>query len=225
MAPTVRCTACGTRSDGAFCSRCGGALAGRRTRPADRRTWLIAWLLAAAAVVWVSAQVLRGAPEPAAPVMSNAGSQGVGVAPPADIRALGPRDRFDRLFDRLVRAGAQGDSITVANMSSMALDAYAELDSVDADTRFHAALIAIQIGDFPGARALADTLELRAPGHLFGPILLGALARLEGDTAGARRAFALFREHATRELARSDRPEYLEHRQLLTEFQQAAETK
>jgi len=225
MAPTVRCGACGTHSDGAFCHHCGRALSGGPGRPGDRQAWVVAWLLAAAAVALVLAVVLRGAPNPAVPVMSNAGGSVAGVVPPPDVSALTPRERFDRLFDRVMRAGAGGDSITIANVSPMALAAYEQLDSVDADARFHAGLIAIQIGDFPGARALADTLERRAPGHLFGPILLGALAGLEGDTAGSRRAFDLFRERAQRELARTDRPEYLEHRQLLTEFQQAAETK
>ncbi len=102
--------------------------------------------------------------------------------------------------------------------------AYADLDSVDADTRFHAGLIAIQIGNFKGAHALADTLEARDPGHLFGPILVGALARLEGDTVAYRQALDRIRERAPSELARTDRPEYVEHRQLLTEVQQAAET-
>jgi hypothetical protein len=124
-----------------------------------------------------------------------------------------------------MRAGAEWDSATVASLSPLAAEAYAQLDSVDADTRFHAGLIAIQIGNFPGAHALADTLEARDPGHLFGPVLLGALARLEGDTAEYRRALDLFRQRADRELARTDRPEYVEHQQLLTEVQRAAETK
>ena len=181
-------------------------------------------MLVAVAVTGVAALVLRGPPSPTAPAMSNVGRGEPVAPPPPDLNALGPRERFTRLFDRLMRAGAEGDSVTVATLSPLALDAYARLDSVDADDRFHAALIAVQVGDFPGARALADTLEREAPGHLFGPVLLGALARLQGDTAGVRRAFARFRERATRELARTDRPEYLEHRQLLTEFQQAAET-
>ena len=95
---------------------------------------------------------------------------------------------------------------------------------MDADTRFHAGLIAIQIGNFPGAHALADTLEARDPGHLFGPILVGALARLEGDTAAYRQALVAFRSRADTELARTDRPEYVEHQQLLAEVRQAAET-
>jgi predicted nucleic acid-binding Zn ribbon protein len=224
MAPADRCSGCGTRSDGVFCPECGKALAGHRRRRRERRAWVIACLLAAGAVGLVLVVVLRGPPEPVVPAMANPGGRATAAASPPDLSALTARERFDRLFDRLMRAGAEGDSATVVNLTPMAVAAYAQLDSVDADARFHAGLMAIQIGDLAGARALADTLELRAPGHLFGPVLLGALAGLEGDTAGARRALGLFRERAARELARTDRPEYREHRQLLTEFQQAAET-
>jgi hypothetical protein len=156
--------------------------------------------------------------------MANAGNAAAGIAPLPDLSALSPEERFAELFDRLMRAGTAWDSATVAALSPLAVAAYAELDSVDADTRFHAGLIAIQIGNFEGAHALADTLETRDPGHLFGPILVGALARLEGDTAAYRRALDRFRARAPDELARTDRPEYVEHRQLLTEVQQAAET-
>jgi hypothetical protein len=222
MAPTHRCAECGTRSEGAFCEQCGTALGGR---PGDRRAWLVASLLAGAAVVAVAATVLRGTSQPPAPEMANAGSRPAGVVPLPELSSLSPDERFARLFDRLMRAGAEWDSATVASLSPLAAEAYAQLDSVDADTRFHAGLIAIQIGNFPGAHALADTLEARDPGHLFGPVLLGALARLEGDTAEYRRALDLFRQRADRELARTDRPEYVEHQQLLTEVQRAAETK
>ena len=222
MAPTRRCAECGTRSEGAFCEQCGTALGGR---PGDRRAWLVASLLALAAVAAVVVTVLRGTPQPPAPEMANAGGRPAGVVPLPELSSLGPDERFARLFDRLMRAGAEWDSATVASLAPLAAQAYAELDSVNADTRFHAGLIAIQIGNFPGAHALADTLEARDPGHLFGPVLLGALAKLEGDTAGYRRALDLFRRRADRELARTDRPEYVEHQQLLTEVQRAAETK
>ena len=63
-----------------------------------------------------------------------------------------------------------------------------------------------------------------APPQKLGPILVGALARLEGDTAAYRQALVAFRSRADTELARTDRPEYVEHQQLLAEIRQAAET-
>ena len=194
-----------------------------RSRAQNRRAWLFAWLVAAAAVSAVVIGVVRGAPAPAVPAMASAGGRPAGVPLP-DLGSMSPEERFATLFDRLMRAGAEWDSATVASLSPLAVEAYAQLDSVDADTRFHAGLIAIQIGNFPGAHALADTLETRDPGHLFGPILVGALARLEGDTAAYRQALRQFRLRAGTELARTDRPEYVEHQQLLAEVRQAAET-
>jgi hypothetical protein len=185
---------------------------------------VIAWLVAAVAVGGVVIGVVRNKPDTASPTMANAGNAVPGIAPLPDLSALSPEERFATLFDRLMRAGTAWDSATVASLSPLAMAAYADLDSVDADTRFHAGLIAIQIGNFRGAHALADTLEARDPGHLFGPILVGALARLEGDTVAYRQALDRIRERAPSELARTDRPEYVEHRQLLTEVQQAAET-
>lgn len=192
---------------------------------ADRRPWLVAGVLSVVLVGLVILRVVRGTPSAEVPQMANAGNAGTATTAPPDISALSPRERFDRLFDRLMRAGAEGDSVTIVNFSPMALGAYAQLDSVDADAQFHAALIDIQVGDFASARALADTIEQRNPGHLFGPILLGTIAGLSADSAGKRAAFATFLERYDRQIARTDRPEYLDHRQLLNEFKQAAETK
>lgn len=224
MAPTRSCPRCGTRADGAFCAQCGAVVRGTGSRPQDRRTWVIAWLVAAAAVGAVVLGVVRSKPAIVTPDMANAGNVAPGAVPLPDLRGMGPAERFAVLFDRLMRAGNVYDSATVAALSPLAVAAYAELDSVDADTRFHAGLIAIQIGNFAGARALADTLEARDPGHLFGPVLDAALARLEGDTTAYRQALGRFLALAPGELARSDRPEYVEHQQLLADVQQAAET-
>jgi hypothetical protein len=224
MAPTRPCPRCGTRAEGAFCAQCGAILPGGGSRPRDRKAWVIAWLVAVAAVGAVVFGVVRGEPAIVTPDMANAGNVAPGTVPLPDLRGMGPAERFAVLFDRLMRAGSAWDSATVAALSPLAVAAYAELDSVDADTRFHAGLIAIQIGNFGGAHALADTLEARDPDHLFGPILDAALARLEGDTTAYRQALDRFRELAPAELARKDRPEYVEHQQLLAEVQQAAET-
>lgn len=223
MAPTVRCAECGTPSAGAFCRRCGRPLkapsAGRR----DRRAWAVAGALCVASVAAVALLISGGPPAPAAPAMANAGGAVPAATALEAVDSLSPRGRFDGLFDRLMRAGAEGDSATVSHLAPQAVAAYAALDTVDADARFHAGLIAIQTGNLAGARALADTIEAGNPGHLFAPILRGAVARLTGDAEGFRRALTDFRRRAGSELARADRPEYLEHHQLLTEVQQASE--
>ncbi|HEX5004193.1 MAG TPA: hypothetical protein VFV65_02700 [Gemmatimonadales bacterium] len=223
MPPTVRCAGCGTHSAGAYCPQCGRPLTPAKAAPRDRWAWAVAGALSVTAVGAVLLLVRGGAPAPVVPAMSNPGGEARAAGPIAAPDTLTPRVRFEQLFDRLMRAGAEGDSSTVAALAPTAVAAYARLDRVDADARFHAGLIALQIGNLAGAEALADTIEAGAPGHLFPPILRGAAARLDGDTAGFRRALAEFRQRAATELARADRPEYLEHRQLLTEVQQASE--
>jgi len=191
----------------------------------DRRAWVLGGLLAAAAALGVAAAVLRGAPAPVVPAMGSAAAS-VSVVPDLpELAALPPKERFAELFDRMMRAGVERDSMTIARLAPLAVAAYGQLDSLDADTRFHAALIAIQLGDLRGARALADTIEQRDPGHLFGPIILGALARLANDTAGFNANLVRIKTRADSELARTDRPEYAEHAALLTEVRNAVEIK
>ena len=248
------CPACGAAAEGAFCARCGQALTpaacprcqatvrrearfchrcgeplAAQPAPAggDRLPWIVAGVCAAGLVGLVLFKVMRDAPAPVVPDMGNVGAPSAGISPAAttDISQMTPRERFDRLFDRLMRAGAEGDSATIVNFSPMALGAYAQLDSaeIDADARFHAALVSIQIGDFAGALALADTMEQRDPTHLFVPVLRGTVAGLSGDTTARNRQFAAFLRHYNAETARKDRPEYLDHPQLMTEFKKEAE--
>ena len=88
-----------------------------RGRTQDRRAWLAAWILAAGAVAAVVAGVVRGTPDPVVPAMASAGGR---AATPPDLGGLSPAERFATLFDRLMRAGAEWDSATVASLSPLA---------------------------------------------------------------------------------------------------------
>ena len=152
-----------------------------------------------------------GAPQ-AAP---EAGPSGT----PPDLSNMSPRERFDRLFDRVMRAASSGDMATVQRFSPMALQAYAMLDSADADARFDAATIELHTGDVAGATALADTLVKKYPKHLFGWMLKATVGRFRGDSAGAKAATAQFVRHYTEEMA-AGRPEYTTHQQAIVQFRQ-----
>ena len=223
-APAERgaCLACKTGlSPGArFCHRCGvpaGAVAATARR--ERTAWIIAGtavLLALLVVVWRA-----GGARPTVPDMGNAGNIGGGGALPVgrapDISALSPRQRFDRLYERVVRAAEAGDSLTVVQFAPMALGAYALLDTVNADARYHAAMIQLAVGDVAAALALADTIEANAPEHLFADIVRGEAADRRNDTAGLTRAYQSFLDHYSREM-RAGRIEYDEHRPILDDF-------
>jgi hypothetical protein len=136
----------------------------------------------AAVLIAVAALAFRlGGGRTATPVMANAGNAGA-TSPLStrapDISQMTPRERFDRLFDRVMGAAERGDSTTVTQFSPMALGAYDMLDQVDADARYHAAMIHLVNGGVDAALALADTIQRAAPNHLF-----GYLIRVEGPHA------------------------------------------
>jgi Double zinc ribbon len=246
--PSTTCPACGAAASGSFCSACGASLARRactacraelspRARfchrcgtpvgnpshagsPAERRAWTIAAVLCVVLVGGIAYQVSSSAPQPVAPDMANTGVNPGERAP--DISGMSPRERFDRLFNRIMQAAERRDSEEVDRFTPMALGAYAQLDTWDADARYHAAVIHLQAGSLAQARALADTILAEAPGHLFGYVIQGTAAHLQQDSAAEARAKREFLARYSSELA-ANRVEYLEHRPVLEEFKEKAE--
>jgi hypothetical protein len=235
-----RCGHCGAElsNRARFCHRCGravvpGAVAAGPGRERPARSEQTAWIVAAAVVallvgviVW---RVERGTPAPVIPEMANPGAGG--ASPPAsgapagaapDISQMSPRERFDRLFNRVMAAADRGDSATVTAFTPMALGAYGQLDSVDPDARYHAALLLLQVGGVPGALALADSIEAAQPGHLFGYLIRGAAADLAQNDTMRRQTYRDFVTHYPAE-KRANRPEYREHQPAIEEFRKRAE--
>jgi hypothetical protein len=162
---------------------------------------------------------LRPAP---APEMANPGSEAGGAGRPPDISNMSPEERFERLWDRVMRASEAGDTGTVARFSPMALGAYSMLPSADADQRFHAALLHLAIEDYPAASALADTILSQSPGHLFGYVIRGDVADRENKLKPLNQAYRDFLSHYDAEL-KSGRPEYTDHKPLLDSFRTRAQ--
>ncbi|MEP6689254.1 MAG: hypothetical protein ABJC36_12970, partial [Gemmatimonadales bacterium] len=227
-----------------FCHRCGRPADPRAAAiraplpPRERTAWIVAGGLCLLLLAAILIKVVRGAPEPVAPDMANAGASdgqpaapaggpfsggsGSAAGPAPDISQMTPRERFDRLFNRVMQAAEQRDTAQVERFTPMALGAYAQLDSVNADARYHAAVLRLQIGDLPGAQALADTILARSPGHLFGYIVRGTAAGFQGDTALARRSQRDFLSYYEVERA-ANRIEYREHEPAIEDFKQHAE--
>jgi hypothetical protein len=140
---------------------------------------------------------------------------------PPDISQMTPRQRFDRLYDRVMRASEAGDQATAERFGPMALGAYQQLDSVDTDARYHAALLKLHLGDPDGARLLGDTIERTAKGHLFGLMIRGTAARSRGDSVAAKEAYREFIARYDQEIARG-LEEYTAHKASLDRFLQDA---
>jgi len=241
------CAACGAMLSprARFCHRCGRPVTpvvarARAALPArERRAWIVAGVLCVGLLTLIVLKVIRDARPAAAPDMANpgavsareapgaqaapfAGAGGAGAAPP-DISRMTPRERFDRLFNRIMQAADQGYSTTVLRFTPMALGAYAQLDSTDADARYHAAVLRMQVGDMAGALALADTILARDPGHLFGYVIRGSVASLQHDTVRRRQAARDFLAHFPAE-STAGRVEYQEHQPTIEEFRRAADS-
>ena len=221
MTPTSShsCPDCGAFTGPAarFCPGCGRACGTLGFfRPSDRLPWLIAGGALAATLVLLLAMMVGGSsPAPSAPAADPAAG-----APP-DLTRMTPRERFDRLYNRVMQAAQSGDEATAGRFMPMALAAYEMLDTLDADARFHAALLRVHGGDPDRASALGDTILARDPGHLLGYVVLGASARWRQDQGALRRIHADFLAHYDAEM-KSDRPEYREHRFSIEEFHRAA---
>jgi hypothetical protein len=133
-----------------------------------------------------------------------------------------PRERFDRLYDRIMRAAGIGDSAEVQRFTPMALGAYEQLDTRDIDARYHAAMLHAQVGQWPAALALADTILAESPAHLFGYVIRGEVGRVRKDSDLLGRAQENFLANYESAI-RSNRVEYLEHKPALDEFKAEAE--
>jgi hypothetical protein len=209
-----------------FCHRCGHQ-AGAQVRAAgsERSAWIVAGTLSALLVGLIIYNVVTQEPAPRIPDMANAGATAdqsgapAGAAP--DISQLSPRERFDRLFNRIMQASEQGDTAQVRRFTPMALGAYSQLDTVDVDARYHAAVIRLQTGDIAGAHALADTILEQSPNHLFGYLVRGTAAELADDPGARTQAEREFLRRYDREMA-AGRPEYRDHAPVIEEFRKEA---
>ncbi len=223
------CPACGAavRAGARFCAACGAAIAGTPVPGPgarnDRLPWYVAGVAVVALLVVLVVMLNRGA-APAAAVGANtaapfAGAGGGGTPP--DLSTMTPRERFDRLYNRIMTAAETGDESTVTTFTPMALAAYQQLDQVDADARYHLALLQVHTGDVAGPAALADTILANNPGHLFGYMIRGSIARWQNDTAALTRVYREFESHYQAEMAAA-RPEYGEHTRAVEEFHRSA---
>ncbi|MFN8647151.1 MAG: zinc ribbon domain-containing protein [Gemmatimonadales bacterium] len=229
MTTPSSCPACHAplSPDARYCHRCGRAVT---AGVGEQAPWFVAWGLVLVALAGITWFVVTKDARAAAPDMANAGNTtpgqggagGGGGAPP-DISQMTPRERFLRLHDRIMNAVGSGDTATALRFAPMALQAYGMLDQVDADARYHAGVIHIQLGDYPAALALADTIQAEAPKHLFASLLRLEVGQASRDAAASDRARRAFLADFDQEL-RAGRPEYDEHRPMLDDLKQRLST-
>lgn len=211
-----RCPACGSQASGNFCAQCGASLSARSAPGRERRAWWAAGVFGLVALI----TLVLVARQPRA--SATAGPVAAETAPP-DLSSLTPRGRFDSLYNRVMRAAEGGDTATVGRFSPMVSLAYHQLDTVDADARYHMAVLQLHVlGGSAAALQLADSILAANPNHLFGYLIQGTAARLSGNDRLLASAYTRFLKAWDAEL-KAGRPEYRDHQAMLDQFRSAAQ--
>jgi hypothetical protein len=183
--------------------------------------WAVAGIALVGFVALLAGQHFRSAPPSEASQVAAApadGDQGpANAAPPGaagvrapDISSMSPRERADRLFDRIMRLDTEGKKDSVQFFAPMAISAYQMIPNPDADARFDMGRIAEVAGAIPAAKSEADSILAKQPTHLLGLVLAMQAARASGDSAAAESYRARLRASEKSELAKK-LPEYDRH--------------
>lgn len=206
-----------------FCHRCGTAV-GVAAPASEARAagsvlpWGVAAIALLALVALAAGQrFAAGARAPLsasappvtdAPVASGAPAPAGARAP--DISNLSPRERADRLYDRMMRLSSEGKADSIQFFAPMAMSVYQALGPLDADLRYDYGRVAEVAGALEIARAQADTILRNDSTHLLGLVLGMRAAQLAGDSTAAR---TLARRLLAAEPAESGKrlPEYQRH--------------
>ena len=225
LVSNARCVACASPlSPGArFCHACGtavGTSGGERRESAGLSTalpWTVAAIALVALIALVAAQRFnaRTATSLDAPLnaLPQAGIDDRGMGAPArapDISAMSPRERADRLFDRIMLLDSEGKQDSVRFFAQMGIEAYRLLPDIDHDARYDMGRIAAVAGAYDIAAAQADTILRQSPAHLLALSLRADVARKTGDEARARDLERRFLAALDAERAKS-LPEYQRH--------------
>lgn len=217
-----RCARCGrNRSPGdRFCPGCGApAGAGRGSERGDRTGWIAAGAATLVLLGVLIAFLAKREPVGTNPVVPTMVAPEAAGGTPPDISNMSPKERFDRLYNRVMAASESGDEATVSQFLPMATMAFQQLDTVDADARYHLAMMQMHTGQAGAAAAQADSILLAQPGHLFGYMVRASVSRWQKDDAARGKAEREFLSHYDAELA-AKRPEYGEHARAVEQFRQ-----
>ncbi|MFM8910100.1 MAG: zinc ribbon domain-containing protein [Gemmatimonadota bacterium] len=211
MSASRFCPACGAevRPAARFCHRCGAGMDGQRPAGAGGGAstgttggtsggasnilpWSVAGIALLCLLAFIVGQNFRKTPAaPAAAAGPFAGAAGSGGAPgrAPDISQMGPEERADRLFQRVMTYVAEGKSDSVQFFSPMAIQSMQALAPLDAHRRYDLGLLGMVSGDAAMARAQADSILSAAPNHLLGLVLAMRTAGMQLDST-ARRGYA-----------------------------------
>ena len=206
------CASCGSPLEGATCRTCASSLTPgarfchhcgtpvgtataqtQQERGATALPWVVASIALVALVALVAAQRFSAPTATRLDAPINALPQAQLGEVPADrpmerapdISRLTPRERADRLFDRIMALHQRGRTDSIQFFAQMAIPAYQMLQPLDLDARYDMGRIAEVAGLADFARAQADTILRADPNHLLGLVLAIRASRLTGNESAA----------------------------------------
>jgi hypothetical protein len=149
----------------------------------------VPWVVGGVALVALIALVAAQRSD-ATSAASGANAQPLGAPTPMvrgpDLSTMSPRERADRLFNRVMSYHERGVKDSLQFFADMGIRAYQMLPSLDLDARYDMGRIAEVAGATVVAKAQADTMLREAPTHLLGLALGSRVARLTNDETAAR---------------------------------------
>lgn len=235
------CNKCGAKVPGGagFCNQCGAPAKGGSGPQVTRKEAVVATVGGSNAAWWAGGAVMFALilivgwtmTRPAGPAVAPGGGAPTGMPPASGVPATGqstldlstmtPREAADRLFDRVMRTIAAGDTAGAVSFQPMAVQAYQAVEPLDLDGLFHQSLLEMLV-DPSAALATAERILAVEPDHILG---LGAAAEAalgSGDEARASEMYAqiveVYGAQATRPLV-----EYQGHTGLMTQYLTAAQ--
>jgi hypothetical protein len=138
-----------------------------------------------------------------------------------DLSTMSPREAADRLFDRVMRTIAAGDTAGAISFQPMAIQAYQAIEPLDFDGLFHQSLLEMLV-DPAAALATAERILESEPDHILG---LGAAAEAALGTGDEARAAEIYAQIMDVYGAQANRPlvEYQGHTGLMTQYLSVAQ--
>jgi tetratricopeptide (TPR) repeat protein len=177
-------------------------------------------------ILVVAWPILRGEPAsptgptgPTAPVASGGAATGPSSV---DLSSMTPREAADRLYLRVVRTAAAGDTAGAVGFVPMTVAAFDQARPLDADGLFHLTQVHSVAGDHASMLAAAEEALADSPNHLLNLHAAGTAAADLGDTVRALEHYRRLLEVWDEEMA-SGNADYESHALMMDEARSSAE--
>lgn len=165
---------------------------GTASAASSRVPWIVTGVALVAVIALVLFQASRaatdGGPADAGQTAPMGGAPaGAGGAMPsaADIAAMSPQEKADRLFNRVMSYASEGKRDSAAIFVPMALQSYDMLAPLDVHQRYDVGLVALVGGELTRAKVEADTILKKNAKDLLGLTLAMRVAEASQNSAAA----------------------------------------